>query len=397
MSIEEISTMKTSATKKTFRILMAIAISLAGAYILTARIRPANMDYIEYWSSGHLLLHHADPYSQTGVLALEKTQGFLPSSPLIMPNPPWAMFLVAPLGFFSVRAGLFLWTLVIAGSILASVWILVPQSKDTPLALLYAPAIACIGSGQSSSFLLLGFALFLRFQRTRPFLAGGALLLMAIKPHLFLVVWAVLLVDCIYRRRLLILAGGASALAAGTAFAMIFDPHIWQHYLAMLREHRPAEGFLPTLSMVFRILINATQFWLLFIPSAVGVLWGLWYYLRHRDAWDWNTLGMLLMLVTVLVSPYGFFTDEIVLLPAIIFALNLPGRRKYAGWILIAINGVAALLFMAGAPLTSPLFLWTPLAWLAWFLHTTSGVLGSRDSDQTGSLKAESIVAPVPQ
>jgi hypothetical protein len=361
-----------SAATRIFRIVALAAISLAGAFVLTARIRPANMDYIQYWCSGQLLIHRADPYSPAAVFALEKAHGFLLSSPLIMPNPPWSLFLIAPLGFASIRVALFFWILVIAGCILASARIVNPGSKDNHFALLFAPAIACIGSGQSSPFLVLGFALFLRLHRTRPFLAGASLLLMSIKPHLFLVFWAVLLVDCIYRRRYLILAGGVSALAAGTAFAMCFDPHIWQRYFAMLRVHHPAEGFLPTLSMVFRLLIDAKAFWLLFIPSAVAVFWGLWYFARRRQVWDWRVHGMLLMLVTVLVSPYGFFTDEIVLLPCIIFALNFAGKRKYPGWILLVINCIAALVFMAlNASLTSPAYLWTPLAWFGWFLYAT--------------------------
>lgn len=357
---------------KRFRILVAALISLAGAYILTARISPAHMDYIEYWSSGQLLLHRADPYSPAGVLALEKAHGFQSLYPLILANPPWALPLITPLGFFSPRTGLFFWTLLTAGCILASVRLLIPDPKDTVLALLFAPAIACIGSGQSSPFLLLGFALFLRFQRARPFLAGAALLLMVIKPHLFLVFWVVLLLDCFYRRKFIILAGGAVAVVAATAAAMLFDPHVWPHYLAMLHVSVYHSAFLPTLSMLLRILIDKRQFWLLFIPSAIGVVCGVWYYFRHRDRWDWKTHGMVLILVTVLVSPYGFFTDEIVLLPAIIYALAFPEKPRSAPWILLAINVIAALLFMAGAPLTSPLFLWTPTAWLVWFLYATS-------------------------
>lgn len=83
---------------------------------------------------------------------------------------------------------------------------------------------------------------------------------------------------------------------------------------------------------------------------------------------------MLLMLVTILVSPYGFFTDEIVLLPSIIFAFSFTAKRKYSGWILFAINTAALIIAMAlGAQLSSPAYTWTPVAWLAWFLYSTGG------------------------
>jgi hypothetical protein len=357
---------------KALRIVAAALISLLGALILAARINPARMDYIEYWSSAHLLIHRANPYSPAGVLALEKVHGFLSSGRLIMANPPWALFLIVPLGMLGIHTGLVLWILMAGGCILGSVRLFDPGSKDSLLALLFAPAIACFGSGQSSPFLLLGCTLFLYFHHNRPFAAGAALLLMAIKPHLFLVFWVVLLADCIYRRNFLVLAGAASALAAATAFAMLMDPRIWPHYLATMRSYQLQHAALPTTSMLFRRLIDPHAFWLLFVPSAIAVLWGLWYFSRLRHVWDWRVHGMLLMLVTVLVSPYGFFTDEIVLLPSIIFALNFAGKRKYSGWILLVINGIAALVFMAlGASLASPAYLWTPLAWLGWFLYAT--------------------------
>ncbi|MGB0123614.1 MAG: glycosyltransferase 87 family protein [Silvibacterium sp.] len=361
-----------SSAKKTLRALLVVAIALAGILILVATAHPAGNDYIEYWSSGNLLLHHGDPYSPAGVFALEKAQGFTATSPLIMLNPPWALFLVAPLGFVGARAGLFLWMLVAVGCVLIFARTLNVSAKDRAFAFVFAPAVACVCSGQGSPFLLLGFSLFLRLHRSHPFLAGASLLLMAIKPHLFLIFWALLLVDCIYRRRFLILAGGASALAAGTAFSMYFDPHIWQHYFSMLRGYKLQQGFLPTASMLFRMLIDVRAFWLLFVPSALAVIWGLWYYARWRHVWDWRIHGMLLMLVTILVSPYGFFSDEIVLLPSVVYALTFPQRRKYSVEILLAINTAALVIVLAAhAALSSRAYLWTPLAWLAWFLYAT--------------------------
>jgi hypothetical protein len=360
------------SAKKTFRALAVAAIALAGILILVATAHPAGMDYIEYWSSGKLLIHHIDPYSPAGIFALEKAHGFLAATPLIMLNPPWALFLVAPLGFVGLRTGLFLWIMADVGCILASAQLLNLSAKNRAFVFVFAPAVACVCSGQGSLFLLLGFSLFLRFNRSRPFLAGASLLLMAIKPHLFLVFWAILLADSLYRRRILILAGGASALAVATAFSMYFDVHIWQHYFAMLRGYKLQQGFLPTASMLLRMVIDVRAFWLLFIPSILAVIWGLWYYARWRHTWDWRTHGMLLMLVTILASPYGFFSDEIVLLPSIVFALTFPATRKYSGEILLVINSIALIIVLAAhAALSSHAYLWTPLAWLVWFLYAT--------------------------
>jgi hypothetical protein len=360
--------------------LVAIGIALAGIFVLSAVFRPQAMDFIEYWASGRLLVHHADPYSPSGVFALEHTHGFASNHPLIMLNPPWTMFLVTPLGFANLRVGLFFWILATFGCILVSVRLLDVASKKGPLALIFAPTIACLCSGQSSPVLLLGFSLFLHFHRSRPFLAGVSLLLMAIKPHLFLVFWAVLLADCIYRRKLSILAGGATGLAAATACTMCFDPHVWSHYLAMLRATTLQHAPFPTASMLFRILLDPGAFWLLFVPSAVAVIWALWYYASRRDIWDWRVHGMLLMLVTVTVSPYGFISDGIILLPSIAFVLSYPQRGKYSGWILLIANSLALLVMAAVHSLSSPALAWFPPALLVWFLYATKRPAGASHS-----------------
>lgn len=348
-------------------------IVLAGILVITIASRPAAKDYISYWSAGKLLIHHGDPYSPSGVFSLEKTQGYSEAKPIIMRNPPWALFLAVPLGFGGPIYGLLLWTVVLAGAIIASLRLLHIPSKDVALAFVFAPALASICVGQSSPFLLLGFSLFLHFYESRPFAAGASLLLMAIKPHLFLVFWIVLQTDSIYRRRFIILAGGTSALAAATAFSMCFNPLIWQHYFAMLRASELNQEFFPTAS-IFRLLIDPRADWLLFVPSALAVFWGLWYYARNRRVWDWRVHGMLLMLVTVMVSPYGWFSDEVVLLPSIAFALSIRDPRKYSAGILLAINGIALLIVVVFHPrLSSSAYLWTPPAWLAWFLYACRG------------------------
>ncbi|MGB7190848.1 MAG: glycosyltransferase 87 family protein [Acidobacteriaceae bacterium] len=360
-----------NSAKKILRTLAIASLLFAGVFISVLLLRPAARDYISYWSAARLLVHHIDPYSPARVFALEKAQGDLATHPIIMRNPPWAMFLVVPLAFGSPFATLFFWTLASIGCILIFARLLRVPSKDRAFAFVFAPAVSCVFLGQSSAFLLLGFALFLYLHQRHPFLSGAALLLMAIKPHLFLVFWAVLLADCIYRRRFLILAGGAAAFTAATAFAMALDPRIWQQYVAMLRASALEHEFFPTASMLIRVLINRGSDWLLFVPSALGIIWGLRYYKRNRQAWDWRIHGMLLLLVTVTVSPYGWFADSIVLLPPIVFALASPQKHKYSAGILMAINTIAlVILLVIRARITSPAYVWLPLAILVWFLYT---------------------------
>jgi Glycosyltransferase family 87 len=368
--------------KKAFRVLAAALIVLSGVLIISRMGHASYKDYISYWSAGKLLLQHGDPYARERVFALEKAAGYLGDRPIIMRNPPWALFLSTPLGWLSPETGVLWWTFAATGCIIAFLRLLKVSRDDRIFAFFFAPALGAFRLGQSSPFLLLGLSLFLYFYRTRPWLAGASLLLMAIKPHLFLVFWVVLLADCIFRRNYRILGGLAAALAVANTFALLFNPHIWHYYFTMLRTSDLNNEFFPTSSMLFRLAISRNTTWLLFVPSAAATVWGLWYYIRHRHSWDWKGHGMMVLLVAVMASPYGWFTDEIVLLPALAFAFNLPAvspsRRTRSMAILAAIDVAALLIVLAGNfPVFSYAYMWTPIAWFAWFVYATWGFEGS--------------------
>jgi len=306
-----------------------------------------------------------------------------------MLNPPWALFIVAPLGFCNPLIGLVLWIIIAAGCVLASLALLGVPPRHRTIAFLFTPVLATFSMQQSSPFLLLGFSLFLYFYRSRPFLAGASLLLMAIKPHLFLVFWTVLLADCLYRRSFMILAGLASSLACSSALATLAVPHVWKDYLVLLRGSSLDQNYYPTLPTMFRLLIDVRLAWLALIPSLLAIVWGLAYYWSRRSVWNWSRNGMPVMLVTVLTSPYGWISDQIVLLPALASALGTPTRR-FSMEILTAINCAALLAFCT----RSPLGMWIPLAWLGWYLYAVRTTV---DISPEGDASATQLPQILPQ
>jgi hypothetical protein len=356
--------------KRLIRLLATAGIFCVAIITIWFAGKPASKDYISYWSAGHLLAHHADPYSYSKVLTVEKAQGYVQAKPLIMLNPPWSLILALPLGWGTPRAGLIFWMAAGLACILAYLHLLNVAPENRLFAYLFAPAFASLSVGQSSPFLLLGFALFLRFNRTRPFLAGAALLLMAIKPHLFFVFWPVLLMDCLHCRRFRLLAGSAVALVGATALAMYLDPRIWSEYLSMLYASRVDTKFLPTTAFLLRYLIAPSAAWVQLVPSAAAIAWAIWFYVCKRRIWDWGIHGMPLMLVTIVVSPYAWMTDEIVLLPSIMFALAKPTQARHSIAIFIAINGTAVMMTIAQVQLPSGAYIWTSAAWCGWYLYS---------------------------
>jgi len=323
-------------------------------------------DFIEYWSAGKLFVNRSNPYAGPSILAIEKSRGFTPADPLIMLNPPWIMPLVAPLGFLPAIPALVLWILACAACIVASSALLELPSKNRGLVFLFAPVLGSFMMEQSSPFLLLGLSLFLRFHRSRPLFAGASLLLMAIKPHLFLVFWVALAGDCLYRRRFAIIAGFASSMIAISALVTMVAPHIWQDYLDVVRTSTLDKNAYPTLPSLLRATIDVNRVWIALVPSCVAVLWGAAYFWRKRDVWDWRREGMPVLLATVMTSPYSWISDQVVLLPPVAWALQGP-KRRFSMEILVLAN-FAALLWLN---VSFRSMVWLPLALTLWFLYAT--------------------------
>jgi hypothetical protein len=120
--------------------------------------------------------------------------------------------------------------------------------------------------GQSSLFALLGYVLFLYLYRTRPFLAGVALWLCALKPHLFVPFGVVLLVWIVLSRSYKILAGAAAALAASCALTYLVDPTAWADYAQMMRTAGLEKEYIPCLVVVLRLWLSPHSMWIQYVP-----------------------------------------------------------------------------------------------------------------------------------
>jgi hypothetical protein len=358
-----------------------------GVYIVGLSDRnAAERDFISYWAAGQQLVHGANPYDLQTVRALELAAGRPSNEPLLtMRNPPVAFFLAWPLGLFSPKTGLILWLLVLLGGLSVSLWILWlvngrPDNRFHLCGYLFAPAIACLMAAQFGIFLLIGVALFLYFHKTRPFLAGAALLLCALKPHLFLPFGIVLILWAVRHKTYVILVGFAAALFASCALSFSLDPHAWSQYSQMMRAGGALDEAVPALSVSFRFLLDRHAVWLQFVPEAAACMWGVWYFWTRRDRWNWMDHGLLLLLVGALCTPFGWFTDETMLLPAVLAGLYraVDARRSFLPLAVFA--GVALIEVLASVQITSPYYLWTTPAWLAWYLYATGRIGASAKS-----------------
>lgn len=394
-------TQSRSAKKSPWRVLAAALIIAAGVgFVAGAEIlglsdkKATERDFIEYWAVGQQLIHGANPYDVPAIQQLELTAGLGDRPVRVSLSPPVASFLVVPLGLVTPKTGLILWSFVLIACLSVSIgilWILNgrPDSRWHLFGYAFAPVITCQMAGQISIFLLLGIVLFLYFHESRPSLAGASLLPCALKPHLFLLFAIVLLLWIVHRRAYRILGGFFAVLLVSCGFTLCCDIHVWSQYQQMMRETNILQLFIPTFGVALRFLINRHAVGLQFIPAAVGCGWALWYFWTRRNRWNWMDQGLLLLLVSAACAPYGFFTDECILLPYVLAGLYRAEESRRSFLPLALFNGVALIEIFGGVDINSPYYLWSTPAWLAWYLFA-SGRIGV---PQKG-IRKDAVVVP---
>ena len=347
-----------------------IAAALISVFAATVSVR----DSLSYWAAGKQLVHRANPYDFSAIAQLEDAAGFKsqPGFSFIMRNPPYSLPLVLPLGFFGPKLAGAVWSLLLLCALVYSVrsiWIMHgrPNSRIHYIGYFFGPALGCLLTGQAAIFALLGLVLFLRFHRTNPVLAGVALWLCSLKPHIFLPFFVVLLLWSVVHRSYTILLGAAAAMGATTLATFVMDPSIWSEYRQMMHASGIENEFIPCWGVALRLWLRPGAMWIQFLPSVLACAWASVYFWRRRNSWNWIDQGSVLMLVSVLAAPYSWFFDQCVLLPALLNSAYRATSRTAVSVLVLASSAVIVLIF-AGSGTHSAAYLWFAPTWLAWHL-----------------------------
>jgi len=92
------------------------------------------------------------------------------------------------------------------------------------------------------------------------------------------------------------------------------------------------------------------------------------------------------LLVSALCTPYAWFSDEAVLLPAVLAGVY---RAADSGRSIVPIGliaGVALVELYAVGHMASPFYLWTVPAWFAWYLYATRST-----HNHTGEIRGNAV------
>ena len=306
---------------------LALALALATLLALVASSVGWNphadlQDFVEYWAAGRLNSHGHNPYDPTRLYEIERTVSPRLTEAIMMWNPPWTLALAMPFGWLPAQTSHALWIALQLTALLVSVdwlWRLYGGPAQYRwfawlLSVGFLPTFFALRMGQISPLILLGIVGFLYFEkRGQGALAGAALAVATIKPHLVLIYGAAVFLWTIHRRRWSVLLGGATALLALVGAALAFNPEVLHQYSVAMRE-RPPQFLSPTLGSVLRLLFGLENFRLQFLPAALGLGWVLPHWWSRRDSWCWADQTPLLLLVSFLTASYGAWPFDLVVL-----------------------------------------------------------------------------------
>ena len=178
--------------------------------------------------------------------------------------------------------------------------------------------------GQIAPLILFGLTGFLYFTIVdrKDWLAGAFLGVASIKPQVAYIFWIALIFWIIQERRWLLIISTSVTVLVLTLIACLFNPHVIQQYVQMLQTYQIPNWASPTIGAYLRFFWFGTdKFFIQFLPSIIGCIWFICYWIKHRSAWNWVEELPLLLLISQVTSFYTWTYDLAILIPAILQAL----------------------------------------------------------------------------
>jgi hypothetical protein len=341
--------------------------------LATAPIQWPLDDFAEYWAAGRLNAAGLNPYDSAEMLREEEQIGWQQPRPVMMYNPPWTLAIAMPMGAIQFRLARSIWLpiqILITLWCASRLWLLyggAPRHvvRACCLALLWTPTLIALRLGQLSPVILLGLVGFLwSLSRRREVAAGAFLALTAVKPQLVALVWVPFLLWVIVDRRWKALAGAIACMVGAAFVAFSTNPSVFWQYQHLMASAPPTLDFeSPNIATVLRLATGSAGSWPQFVPTCLGAaaVVVLWY--RRRATWDWPRQLPGLVLISSLLTSYGGWAfDLVVLLVPIVAAATIvvrSGRKSLValgGGVFLAVSSLA--LAMHAARVSQSAFLW---------------------------------------
>lgn len=286
---------------------------------------PFGDDFLSFWTAAKLVIQgHSGAIYDVG--AFHAAQLITANGPLAMYKfnyPPPALILLAPIGLLPYLAGYAVWTIGGIAGYLGITW-LAARSRPALLVALAAPALFFnVYGGQSGVLTLMSLGGGLYLLPRRPVLAGAVLALLLYKPHFAPLVPVALLFGREWRA---LVAWVTATVIFFAASLWLWGWSLWSAYFvhaeAVQTEYLQfGDGlshWMPTLFVLLKQLHVPLQVCYemqaasaLLVAVAVGWSWSA--------GLDWNRRRAILIIGTLMVSPYMLNYDMVLATLAIVW------------------------------------------------------------------------------
>jgi hypothetical protein len=157
-----------------------------------------------------------------------------------------------------------------------------------------------------------------------------------------------------------------------TLIAMAFNPQIIKQYIGMLQTYQVSDWAVPTIGSYLRFFwFGLDKFWVQFLPAILGGIWFIYYWYKQHESWNWSDELPIILLVSLLTSPYSWTYDLVILIPALLLAVIwvISDWKRWStlvlGIIFLGLNILDLVLHMS---LDDFWFIWMAPALFIWFL-----------------------------
>jgi hypothetical protein len=299
-------------------------------------------DFVNFYA-GAKLVGTPRLYDGPAVAEVEARAAGWSGGPLPYGHPPFHAVLLWPLGRLPYRTAFWCWESLLVAAACGSIflWKLPGGGIKWVVACWSAPLFASLANGQEGALLLFFVAASLALlRRGKPFLAGAALALCAVKFHLFLTLPLFVVAGRRWRLGAGLLCGGGALAAVSFAFQGLNWP---RSYYALMTSQamNPRLDHMPNLHAV----LHGYLWWELgFTVLAAGAVWVA---VRRAPTPEWAMAAVLAG--GLLVGVHGYLADMALLWPALALGVQTADARLCAPALFLALP-VSALFLQADPP-----------------------------------------------
>jgi len=338
----------------------------------TERILLGRNDFSQLYA-GAKLAGGPDLYNGAAVEQIQREVAGFESADIHYLRLPFYALLLRPLSWLPYRAAYFLFQTINLLCFFWFLWQFIPASRELVVfASLSIPLYAMLQNGQDTGLLLFFASLSVILARRKlDFWAGMALCLCAIKPHLFILMPLVV----ILQRRWRILAGAAvgGTILLALSF-LVGGPNWFGKYRMSLQGQTPDLDHMPNIHS-FSVLLGRADFPVEALLTVCVVAATTYLVFKVAD----YELGFAFGLIgSILISFHCYTQDCLLLLLSLAIVLSRPVAKTVRSLAELVASPIAYFFMLAGAPfnIVMPCLLGGILAMSVRDLRSSSSALG---------------------